>query len=108
MSEPDSQWEEKLERDDYPLFTIGVAAELLDVDVQVIRRMEDRGICDPARPAGNQRRYSRADLARIAQAIALADDGVSGDAIGRIVELEARVADLEGELEARRSPNGDR
>lgn len=91
-------WRDKLGDDDYPLYTIGVVAEVLDVDVQVIRRLEERGICEAARPAGNQRRFSRVDLRRMAYALELAEDGLTRDAVARIIELEDRVADLERQL----------
>lgn len=96
-------WERKLDDPTYPLLTIGVVAELLEVDVQVVRRLEERGIVDPARPAGNQRRYARADVERLAQALELVGEGVNGDALDRIVELEARLSELESELERRDS-----
>lgn len=99
-------WRDKLTDHDYPLFTIGVVAEVLEVDVQVVRRLADSGICDAARPAGNQRRFSRDDLTRIAYALELADRGLTRDAIARILELEDRVADLERQLDDRGGGRG--
>jgi MerR family transcriptional regulator, heat shock protein HspR len=71
-----------------------VVAEVLGVDQQVIRRLDVEGIMRTARPSGNQRRYSRDDIALIAYAITLQDQGVSRPGITRILELERDVAQL--------------
>lgn len=41
---------------------IGVAAVLLGVTVQTVRRYEDRGLITSTRTLGNQRRYRVGDL----------------------------------------------
>lgn len=48
-----------------PLLSIGSAAQLLGVSVNLLRLYEAEGLILPARTAKNQRRYSRHDLARI-------------------------------------------
>ena len=81
-------WQQRLEDPAAPLFTMAVVAEVLGVDQQVIRRLDVDGIMSTARPSGNQRRYSRDDIAVIAYAVSLQADGVSRPGIARILELE--------------------
>ena len=83
-----SSWQQRLDDPAAPLFTMAVVAEVLGVDQQVIRRLDVDGIMSTARPSGNQRRYSRDDIALIAYAVSLQADGVSRPGIARILELE--------------------
>ncbi len=48
-----------------PLVSIGAAAELLGVSMNLLRLYEAEGLILPARTEKNQRRYSREDLARV-------------------------------------------
>lgn len=48
-----------------PLLSIGSAAQLLGVSMNLLRLYEAEGLILPARTSKNQRRYSREDLARI-------------------------------------------
>jgi MerR family transcriptional regulator/heat shock protein HspR len=66
----------------------------LEVDTQVVRRYEAAGIANIERNAGNQRRYSRNDIAALARALDMASDGISVNAVARIVTLEREVAEL--------------
>ena len=91
---PKRAWEARLEDPTEPLYAIAVVADLLDVDTQVVRRYEAAGIANIERNAGNQRRYSRNDIAALARAIDMASDGISVNAVARIVELEREVAEL--------------
>ncbi|MDQ1466977.1 MAG: hypothetical protein QOH10_1392 [Actinomycetota bacterium] len=88
-------WQERLNDPDEPLYTVGVAADLLGVDAQTIRRLQVAAVQTSARPSGNQRRYSRRDLEILAAAAELSRDGIAAPAIGRILELERRVRDNE-------------
>jgi MerR family transcriptional regulator, heat shock protein HspR len=87
-------WERRLDDPTAPLFTMAVVAEVLGVDQQAIRRLDVEGIMQTARPSGNQRRYSRDDVAVIAYALSLQADGISLSAIARILQLERDVARL--------------
>jgi DNA-binding transcriptional MerR regulator len=87
-------WRQRLDDPAAPLYTIGVVADLLDVDCQTIRRLDVDGIMRTARPSGNQRRYSRDDIAVLAYAISLQRDGLSKSAIARLLALEEEVARL--------------
>ena len=73
---------------------MAVAAELLGVDDQTLRRLGQAIRHDSARTSGNQRRYSRNDLAALAQASHLADQGHSAASLGRILELEQELRRL--------------
>jgi MerR family transcriptional regulator/heat shock protein HspR len=84
-------WQQRLDDPDEPLYTVGVAADLLGVDAQTIRRLQGAAVHASARPSGNQRRYSRRDLEILAAAAVLSKDGINAAAIGRILELERRV-----------------
>jgi MerR family transcriptional regulator/heat shock protein HspR len=95
ISGMNQDWRTVLEDPTAPLYTVGVVAELLDVDVQVVRRYDQEGMVNPGRTGGGQRRYSREDIERLARAISLADEGIPGPGIRRIMELEDRLSDLE-------------
>lgn len=91
-------WEQQLADEDTSVYPIGVVADLLDADVQAIRRYDDAGIVQPERSDSGQRRYSRRDIARLAHALHLAGEGVTMPGIRRILELEKEVANLQDQL----------
>lgn len=91
---PPRPWRDRLEDPDEPLFTVGVVADLLEVDTQTVRRLEEAAAHISARPSGNQRRYSRTDIEVLASAQDLARGGMPVGAIPRIMELERQVEDL--------------
>lgn len=88
----DPGWEAALDDPRTPLFTVGVVADLLDVDPQVVRGYDQRGLVAPERSGTGQRRYSRADIRRLARAMRLADEGIPAAGIERILELEDELA----------------
>ena len=75
----------------HALFTVGVVAELLGIDVQIVRRYDSEGLVTPDRSGGHQRRYSRDDISRLARAVLLAEEGIPMIGIRRIIELEDRL-----------------
>lgn len=85
-------WEATLDDPSAPLYTVGVVAELVGVDPQVVRGYDRRGLVEPTRSTSGQRRYSRNDVARLSRAMRLADEGVSSAGIERVLELEDRLA----------------
>ncbi len=85
-------WEATLDDPAAPLYTVGVVAELVGVDPQVVRGYDRRGLIEPTRSESGQRRYSRNDVARLSRAMELAGDGVSSAGIERVLELEDRLA----------------
>jgi hypothetical protein len=93
-------WQDRLDDPDEPLYTVGVASDLLGIDSQTLRRLEDAIAHTSARPSGNQRRYSRRDLARLADATRLAAQGHPPAAIPTILELERRIDALTPDAES--------
>jgi DNA-binding transcriptional MerR regulator len=74
---------------------MGVAADLLGTDDQTIRRLEDALDRSSARPSGNQRRYSRHDLAWLDAALELAREGHPPQSVARILHLQGRLDALD-------------
>jgi MerR family transcriptional regulator/heat shock protein HspR len=90
------RWRERLADVDEPLYTLAVTADLLDIDTQVLRRLEVTVGLSSERPSGNQRRFSRRDLERLGRAAELLHEGTPREAIARILDLEHELADLKG------------
>lgn len=87
--EPEREgWEATLDDPDEPLYTVGVVAELMDVDAQVVRGYDKRGLVEPGRSEAGHRRYSRSDIRRLFRAMKLADEGIPAAGIERILGLE--------------------
>ena len=51
--------------DDRAVYIISIAAELAGVHPQTLRMYERKGLLQPKRSAGNTRRYSERDIARL-------------------------------------------
>jgi MerR family transcriptional regulator, heat shock protein HspR len=81
----------KLDDDDYPAYTIGLAAELLGVQPAFLRSLDAAGLLTPNRSAGGQRRYSRAELTLALQVRELLDVNMPLIAAIRIVSLERQL-----------------
>lgn len=92
--------EDMLDDPDEPLYTVGVVADLMNVDAQVIRGYDKRGLVEPGRSDAGHRRYSRADIQRLSRAMKLADEGIPAAGIERILGLE-------DELRRRREDTAD-
>lgn len=80
------------------LFVISVAAELAGVHPQTLRIYERKGLLDPARTVGNSRRYSEHDLDRLRRIQELTADGLNLAGVKRVLQLEAEIKRLQGEL----------
>ena len=80
------------------VYVISVAAELAGVHPQTLRIYERKGLLDPARTAGGNRRYSDSDLDRLRRIAALTDEGLNLAGVRRVLELEAEIARLEDDL----------
>ncbi len=74
--------------------TLAVVSELFGVDPQVIRRMDQAGVCAAQRTEGNHRRYSRNDVEAIGQAFSMRRDGMAHNAMAQIIALQQQVAAL--------------
>lgn len=90
---PSRSWRARLDDPDEPLYTVAVAADLLGVGPQALRRLGEALDHEGRRPSGNQRRYSRNDIELLAQALALRDDGHAPASILVILDLERQVRD---------------
>ena len=84
---------------DQAVYVISVAAELSGMHPQTLRIYESRGLLDPARTAGGNRRYSDADIRLLRRIADLTSDGLNLQGVKRILELEAEVIRLNRELE---------
>ena len=78
----------RLDDQDYPVLTMGQAAELLDVQPAFLRSLDAAGVLTPHRSSGGHRRYSRRQLTLAARIRELFDEGMTLDAAARIVGLQ--------------------
>ncbi|MEE2959079.1 MAG: helix-turn-helix transcriptional regulator [Actinomycetota bacterium] len=92
---------------DQAVYVISVAAELAGMHPQTLRIYERRGLVDPARTSGGNRRYSEDDIALLLRIARLTDEGLNLEGVKRVLELEAEVARLQAELDRTRT-EGDR
>jgi MerR family transcriptional regulator/heat shock protein HspR len=77
-----------------PVYVMSVAADLSALHPQTLRLYERRGLLEPARTGGGNRRYSDADLDQLRRITQLTDEGVNIEGVRRILELEAELAEL--------------
>src|SRR5947209_14141982 len=75
-----------------PLFTVGQVAEMLAIKQAFLRRVDDLRVVSPQRSPGGQRRYTRYEIRVIQQVVSMADEGITLQAIRRIIELEGQLA----------------
>ena len=75
-----------------PLYTVGQVAEMLAVKQAFLRRVDDLQVVSPQRSAGGQRRYTRYEIRVIQQVVTMADEGITLQAIRRIIDLERELA----------------
>jgi len=75
-----------------PLFTVGQVAEMLAIKQAFLRRVDDLQVVSPQRTQGGQRRYTRYEIRIIQQVVSMADEGITLQAIRRIIELEGQLA----------------
>jgi MerR family transcriptional regulator/heat shock protein HspR len=80
------------------VYVISVAAELAGMHPQTLRIYERRGLVQPARTQGGNRRYSEADIETLRRISELAESGMNLEGIRRVMELEAENERLRSEL----------
>ena len=95
MSEPNAQMR--------AVYIISVAAELAGVHPQTLRIYERKGLLEPARTTGGSRRYSQADIDHLRRIQELTDEGLNLAGVKKVLELEARLAQLEDALHESRA-----
>jgi MerR family transcriptional regulator, heat shock protein HspR len=92
-----------LDDENRPLFTVGQVSEMLNVQQAFLRRLDEFAVVSPSRSAGGQRRYTRNEIVAVRYVVELIGDGLTLAAVRRVLELEARVRELEAEREALRA-----
>ncbi len=88
---------------DHAVYVISVAAELAGMHPQTLRIYERRGLVQPARTQGGNRRYSDIDIDRLRRISELAAEGMNLEGIRRVMSLELEVLRLRAENEELRS-----
>jgi len=92
-----------IDDENLPLFTVGQVAIMLEVQQAFLRRLDQLNVVKPSRSGGGQRRYTRHEITVVQYVVELADAGMSLAGIRRVLELEAKVRDLEQECAALRA-----
>ena len=82
----------------HAVYVISVAAELAGMHPQTLRIYERRGLVDPARTAGGNRRYSDEDLNRLRRIAELTELGLNLAGVKMVLELERENARLRAEV----------
>jgi len=83
----------------HAVYVISVAAELAGMHPQTLRIYERRGLVNPARTNGGNRRYSDHDIALLRRISELAESGMNLEGIRRVMELEAENTELRHRLD---------
>ena len=84
--------------DQQTVYVISVAAELAGMHPQTLRIYERRGLVNPGRTSGGNRRYTDADIERLRRIAQLAAEGLNLEGIRMVMELEEEVAELRRQL----------
>lgn len=88
-----------------PLFVISVAARLVKMHPQTLRKYEREGLIVPSRTAGNLRLYSDEDIERLRQVKYLVETrGLNLAGVQLALELTQSLRKLRANME--QSPNG--
>lgn len=84
--------------DEAPVYTISVAAQLAGLHPQTLRQYDRLGLVRPTRVGGRNRLYSAMDIARLREIAELSSEGLTLQAIQRVLELQEEVAHLRARL----------
>ena len=84
---------------DHGVYVISVAAELAGVHPQTLRIYERKGLLDPARTRGGNRRYSETDIERLRRIAELTAGGLNLAGVKMVLALEDEVRRVRYELE---------
>ena len=88
-------------------YVISVAAVLAGVHPQTLRVYERRGLVDPSRTDGGNRRYSARDIEQLRRIGDLTAAGLNLEGVRRVLELEAEVERLRVEVDRVRAEARD-
>ena len=92
MEQTSSFWDE-------PCYAIGVAAEMVSLHPQTLRRYEEFGLVTPARKAG-RRRYSPRDIELLRYICRLSNDlGLNLAGVEVAIRLNEQIRKLQAEIE---------
>ena len=89
------------------VYVISVAAELAGVHPQTLRIYERKGLLDPERTGGGNRRYSEADITHLRRIQELTAEGLNLEGVRRVLALELEVERLKAALDEARSAARD-
>ncbi|WP_106402834.1 MerR family transcriptional regulator [Actinocorallia populi] len=84
---------DKLDDEDYPAYSMGMAAETLGVTPAFLRALGAAKLIEPLRSEGGHRRFSRYQLRLAQRARELVDEGTALEAACRIIILEDQLAE---------------
>lgn len=82
-----------------PLYSVGQVAGMLGVQQAFLRRLDAHDVVTPGRSEGQQRRYSRADVHLVQEAVGLIDEGLTLAGARRVLQLQAEVRELTRQVE---------
>src|ERR1700744_5647988 len=83
-----------LDDENAPLYTVGQVADMLAVKQAFLRRVDELRVVSPQRSAGGQRRYPPYEIRVTQQVVTMADEGITLQAIRRIIQLERQLAEV--------------
>ncbi len=90
-----------------PLFVISVAARLLEMHPQTLRKYEREGLIAPSRTTGNLRLYSDRDIERLRQVKYLVEQrGLNLAGVQLALELTKRLRETRARVAAAERPVG--
>ncbi|GGS86383.1 MerR family transcriptional regulator [Streptomyces chromofuscus] len=98
---------DNLDDDDYPAYTMGRAAAVLETTPAFLRALGEARLITPLRSEGGHRRYSRYQLRIAARARELVDQGTPIDAACRIIILEDQLEEAQRVNEEMRRQNAE-
>lgn len=91
-----------------PVFIISVAARLLEMHPQTLRKYEREGLIAPSRTTGNLRLYSDEDLERLRQVKYLVGvQGLNLAGVQLVLELTRHLQGLKARVEEEAAASGD-
>jgi len=100
-------FDDKLDDDHFPAYTMGRAAELIGATPSFLRSLDEAALFVPQRSQGGHRRYSRYQLRLASRARELVDAGTALDAACRIIILEDQLEEalhLNAQMKAKAPP----
>jgi MerR family transcriptional regulator/heat shock protein HspR len=80
------------------VYVISVAAELAGLHPQTLRIYERRGLLEPQRTQGGNRRYSEKDITTMRRIQELMNEGLNIEGVRKVMELESEIERLKSEL----------